>query len=612
MTKRDLFFKKIAHALKLPPELTLTEWSDMNRKLSKESSAEHGEWRTAKTPYMLEIYDNIMKEHIRKIVLQFAAQLAKTELILNTFGWYAHLDPCPMLLVQPTDKLVSEFSKERVAPMIRDCDVLRVLIKDANQKNSGNTVTHKMFPGGFLAFKGATSPSGLASKPIKVLFMDEVDRYPKSSGNEGSPIALAEQRVQTYNDHKVIITGTPTIKGESEIESEYEKGSMAKYYVKCPKCGEGNELLFDNLDWELNKNDELKIDRVEMICEHCGCGSEEEEWKSEVGKWIHEYPERTTLSYKLSGLASVMRDWKGIVEEYLKKKDNEQELISFVNTVLGESYELSLSETLDYKILLNRREIYDAEVPNGVLLLTAGVDVQDGWLAIEVVGHGLDNETWGIQYKILSGNLEEREIWEELDEFLMKKFYYADGTGINIYSTCIDTGGHHTEATYDFIKPRETYRRVFGIKGLGGENVPIINGFRLTKNKKINLLSLGVNALKDMVMGRLKISEPGPGYCHYPSDPILKYDELYFKSLTAEIKLVNKISRKVTWTQIRKRNESLDCRNYALAAKEIFIKLDMKKLAELRREQLEKAFEYKIPEKKKANLIIQGGVEKYD
>ena len=260
-------------------------------------------------------------------------------------------------------------------------------------------------------------------------------------------------------------------------------------------------------------------------------------------------------------------------------------------------------------MLLKRREVYEAEVPDEVLLLTAGVDVQDGWLAIEVVGHGLDNETWGIQYKILSGNLEKSEIWEELDEFLMKKFYYADGTGINIYSTCIDTGGHHTEASYDFVKPRETYRRIFGIKGLGGENVPIINGFRLTKNKKINLLSLGVNALKDMTMGRLKISDPGPGYCHYPSDPILKYDEQYFKALTAEAKLVNKKTGKVTWTQVRKRNESLDCRNYALAAKEIFIKLDMKKLAQLRKEQLEKAFEYKIPKKKKARLKIQGGVE---
>lgn len=612
MNKKEIFLKAVAHALNMPPDLTLTEWSDANRILSKESSAEYGEWVTARTPYMLEIYDNVMKERIRKIVLQFGAQLAKTELILNSFGWYATLDPCPMMVVQPTDKLASEFSKERVGPMIRDCQVLRELIKDANKKNSGNTVTHKMFPGGFLAFKGATSPSGLASKPIKVLFMDEVDRYPKSSGDEGSPINLAEKRVQTYDDHKIIITGTPTIKGQSEIESEYEKGSMAKYYVNCPECGEGNELLFDNLNWELNEEDELKIDKVELICENCGCGSNEKAWKAEVGEWRHEYPNRTTLSYKLSSLASIMRDWKSIVEEYLQIKDNEQELISFVNTVLGETYEQSLAEILDHEILLNRREVYESEVPDEVLLLTAGVDVQDGWLAIEVLGHGLNNETWGIQYKILSGNLEENEIWEELDEFLMRKFYYADGTGINIYSTCIDTGGHHTEATYDFVKPRETYRRIFGIKGLGGENVPIINGFRLTKNKKINLLSIGVNALKDMTIGRLKIGEPGPGYCHYPSDPLLKYDEQYFKALTAEAKIVNKKTGKVTWTQIRKRNESLDCRNYALAAKEIFIKLDMKKLAELKREQLEKTFEFKVKVKKKYKMKLEEGVKKYD
>ncbi|WP_052193890.1 phage terminase large subunit family protein [Cetobacterium sp. ZOR0034] len=612
MNRREMFFKAISHALKMPPDLSLTEWSDKNRKLSKESSAEHGDWVTSRTPYMLEIYDSVMKARVRKVVLQFGSQLAKTEFILNSFGWYANLDPCPMMVVQPTDRLASEFSKERVAPMIRDCEVLRELIKDSSKKNSGNTVTHKMFPGGFLAFKGANSPAGLASKPVKVLFMDEVDRYPKSSGDEGSPITLAEKRVQTYDDHKIIITGTPTIKGQSEIETEYEKGSMARYFVACPICGDDNELLFDNLSWDLNENDILKVDKVEMICEHCGCGADEESWKDEKGRWIHEYPERTTLSYKLSALASVMRDWKSIVEEYLSKKDNEQELISFVNTVLGESYEQTLGEILDHEILMQRRETYEAEVPEGVLLLTAGVDVQDGWLAIEVVGHGMDNETWGIQYKILSGNLEKSEIWEELDEFLSKKFYYEDGTGINIYSTCIDTGGHHTEAVYDFVKPRETHRRIFGIKGLGGENVPIINGFRLTKNKKINLLSLGVNALKDMTMGRLKISEPGPGYCHYPLDPILKYDERYFKALTAETKTVNKKNWKVTWTQVRKRNEALDCRNYALAAKEIFTKLDMNKLAKLRREQLGEIFEYKISQKKKHKIKIEGGVNKYD
>ncbi|SKA01474.1 Phage terminase, large subunit GpA [Cetobacterium ceti] len=608
--KKNKLYKILAHALKLPPDLTLTEWADRNRKLSKESSAEFGDWETARTPYMLEIYNNVMKEHIRKIVLQFGSQLAKSEFILNTFGWYANLDPCPMMIVQPTDKLASEFSKERVSPMIRDCAVLRNLIKDANLKNSGNTVTHKMFPGGFLAFRGAVTPSGLASKPIKVLFMDEVDRYPKSAGDEGSPITLAEKRVQTYDDHKIIITGTPTIKGHSEIEAEYEKGSKAKYYVECPACKEKNELLFDNLIWELNEEDELKVDKVEMVCEHCGSSSSESAWKEHRGEWIHEYPERTTLSYKLSALASAMRNWKSIVEEYLEKKDNEQELISFVNTVLGETYEQTLSEVLDYEILLNRRETYDAEVPDGVLLLTAGIDVQDGWLAIEVLGHGLNNETWGIQYKVLAGNLEEKEIWDELDEFLMKKFYYSNGIGINIYSACIDTGGHHTEAVYDFVKPRETYRRIFGIKGLGGENVPVINGFRLTKNKKINLLSLGVNALKDTVMGRLKINEIGPGYCHFPNDPFLKYDELYFKALTAEVKLTNKKNGKITWTKIRKRNESLDCRNYAEAAKQIFTKLDMNKLATLRKEQLEKIFEYKIPKKKTRKMKIEGGIKK--
>lgn len=591
---RNLIESIVKRVFTMPEKVSVCIWADTNRVLSKESSSEYGKWETARTPYMLEIYNMVTNEKVREVVLMFAAQLAKTELILNVFGWYAHLDPCPMMVVQPSDILANEFSKERVAPMIRDCEVLKRLIKDPNTKNSGNTVSHKMFVGGFLAFRGANTPRKLASKPIRVLFMDEIDGYEDSSGTEGDPVVLAKKRCQTFWDHKIIMTSTPGKKEFSKIEKEYLSGSQAIYYLECPSCGENNELLFDKMIYETQEEDNKKIKFVKMSCGSCGSLHSEKEWKANnqsTGKWIHTYPDRKEkLSYKLNGFAGIYRTWESIMEEYLEIKNEPGKMQVFINTVLAETYQEEEMEKIDYEILMARRETYKAELPKGVYLLTMGIDIQDRWIAYEIVGHGLNEETYGIEYGIIYGSFEEPKVQKKLDEARNKVYRYEDGSGLKIYSACMDTGGHHTETTYEYVHDRQG-QRLFGIKGMGGEAVPAINGSRTTKNKKpIQLWSLGVNALKDKVYSRLKIennSENEYGYCHFTDDFLSKYDESYFKSLTAEVKEVNKKTGKVTWKKIRTRNEALDCRVYAIAARMLFNKLKIEDLAKLRKEELE-------------------------
>lgn len=591
---KKLLKEIIERVFTMPEQITIREWADKHRNLSKESSSEYGQWNTARTPYMLEIYERITEEDVREVDLMFAAQLSKTELILNVFGWYAHLDPCPMMVVQPTDSLANEFSKERVAPMIRDCDVLRNLIKDPNKKNSGNTVSHKMFLGGFLAFRGANTPRKLASKPIRVLFMDEIDGYKVSSGTEGDPVELAKKRTQTFWDHKIILTSTPGIRGISKIEKEYLAGSQATYYLGCPSCKADNEMLLDKMVYEIKDEDKKRINFVKMACDSCGAIHSEKEWKIDNqvnGKWIHKYLERKEkLSYKLNGFAGVFRTWESIIEEYLEVKNDSERLKVFINTVLCETYMEEEEEKIDYEVLMARRERYESELPRGVYLLTIGVDIQDHWVAYEVVGHGLDEETYGIEYGIIYGSFEEPKVQKKLDEARNKVYRYKDGSGLKIYSACIDTGGHHTETTYEYVHDRQG-QRLFGIKGMGGEAVPAINGSRTTKNKKpIQLWSLGVNALKDKVYSRLKIennSDNEYGYCHFTDDFLSKYDENYFKSLTAEVKEINKKTGKVTWKKIRTRNEALDCRVYAIAARMLFNNLKIEDLAKLRKEELE-------------------------
>ena len=525
--------KECLRVLKQPPLVSVLEWANQYRVLDTTSSKEVGQFNVERTPYMLEIYKQITKGSTKQVTLMMAAQLAKSELIINIILRYAHLEPCPMLIVQPTDEMARSFSKERLQPAITH-SVLSNIIKDPNKKDSGNTVTHKMFPGGFIALVGANSPAKLAARPIRNIFLDEVDRYPKSAGNEGSPILLAKKRTSTFDDiTKHIITGTPTLKGSSEIEDEYNNSSQAEWYIPCPSCKKEQTYNWGQIKFEQDGSN------IRMVCSHCGKEFREKEWKrnnSKNGKWIHKFPEKTfNLGYRLSALASPFRSWESIVQEWLEIKGDVEKLKAFINTVLAETFEEEYKGKLDAKKLIKRTREKYSYIPDKVLLLTAGVDIQDGWIAIEIVGWGAGYESWGIAYYTLTGNMNQSDIWNRLDEILNREFSYKNGDKLKIYSACIDTGGHYTQNVYDFVSPRQTIRRIIGIKGLGGENVPVNNGFRRTKNNEIDLLSVGSNALKDIVISRLDARVNEEGYCHFNGEVGFGYNLEYFKSLTAEI-----------------------------------------------------------------------------
>lgn len=602
-------FKTALYLLKPASDLTVDEWADKNRVLASESSKETGKWETSRTPYMVEVYKNITKDEVRQITLMMASQLAKSEFIINTFGRYAELDPCPMLLVQPTDTMAKSFSKERIEPAIRECKVLKKLIKEENKGGKGDTVTHKKFKGGYIAFTGTGSPANLAARPIRIAFMDEVDRYVKSSGREGRPITLVKKRLTTYGDmSKCLITGTPTIKGDSEVESEYSESSQAEWNLACPHCGKYQPLKFSNLRWE-NDDPETTV----MQCENCKQQFSEKEWKKgnqKSGKWVHKHPEiKSHLGYHLNALASVFRTWVDIVREFLEIKEDKEKLKAFINTVLAETWEEEVKDKVDYQKLYKRREKYGCDLPDEVVLVTAGIDVQDDWIAIEVVGFAANGDRYGIEYKVFYGNLEEQHAWQELELFLKKEFKFSDGSGLNIFASCIDTGGNHTQAVYDFVSPRQNIMRIIGIKGQGGDAVPINNKFRRTADNKIDLLSVGVNALKDLNYGLLKIkSKDQPGYCHFPSDKHKGYDIDYFMALTAEVKVYK--DKKIEWIKIRKRNEALDCRNYATVPLYLF-NIDLDILGSVTKQQRADYSKYGtfINKEPQERRIVSEGVE---
>ncbi|WNF36419.1 phage terminase large subunit family protein [Bacillaceae bacterium IKA-2] len=558
----NLFRDLAKQILSPPPDLTVSEWADAYRKLSSESSAESGQWRTDRAPYQREILDSVNDPEIEKIIIMASAQVGKTEIILNAVGYHIDFDPAPILLLQPTESLAKNFSKERLAPMLRDSPTLRNKVADVKTRDGGNTTLQKSFAGGYIALVGANAPSGLASRPIRVLLADEIDRFPISAGKEGDPLALAEKRTNNFYNRKKIFVSTPTTKGASRIEAEFELSTQEHWHLPCPSCGE-----FQPLRWS-----QIIFDSITHACKHCGSTHNEYEWKEGKGKWISENPEASSRGFHLNELVSPWRKWKEIIQDFLDAKRKGPEAMKvWVNTSLGESWEEE-GEQLEQDELLDRCENYEASVPDNVKLLTAAVDVQDNRFEIEVIGWGIEKESWGIQYHTLFGDLKQKQIWNELDEFLSRTWEKADGTKYSIACCCIDTGGHFTTEVYRFCAPREV-RRIFAIKGQGkvdGEYVPFINGVTKIKREAVNLFKIGVDEGKANVMSRLQIKEEGPGYCHFPKGS--GYSQEYFNGLTAE-KLVKRFKQGIAylvWKKVRERNEPLDLRVYNTAALEIF------------------------------------------
>lgn len=567
-------FKKIFLVLKPPPDMTLSEWADKYRRLSAESSVEPGRWKTSKAPYQREIMDAITDLTVPKVVVMSAAQLGKTDgFILNPIGYYMHYDPAPIMVMQPTIQMGESFSKDRLSPMIRDTPVLRERVHDKS-RNSGNTILQKVFPGGHVTIVGANSPSSLASRPIRVLLADEIDRYPATAGNEGDPLLLAAKRLATFWNRKEVDVSTPTIKGLSRIEVEYEHSTKEVWNVPCPACGE-----LQPLEWASVIFDKENPVEILYACAACGVVSSEVEWKERFceGKFIAQHPERAVRGFHLNALASQFVEWKDIVEKFLKandekKKGNIELLKVWTNTEMGQTWEEE-GEQLEGNDLLERRELYGCEVPNGVLCLTAGIDTQDNRFEIEVVGWGVGKESWGVQYSVIFGDLKQPEIWAELDEFLLQTFTRKDGAKMKIVAACMDSGGHFANQVYKFCKQRTT-RRVFAIRGASKPDAPYIPNATHNNREKAPLFVVNVDTGKSLLYQRLQVEKPGPGYCHFPSDDGKGYDETYFKGLTAE-KMVMTYKRGracYVWTlkdSGYRRNEPLDLRNYATVALEI-------------------------------------------
>ncbi len=584
VNKLNACLTKILNGMKPPEDLTVSQWADKNRRLTSESSAEVGKWRTSRTPYMFDILDSFTDPLIEHIVVVAASQVGKSETINNMVGYCIDQDPGPILLIQPTIDDVKRYSEMRIAPMIRETRCLKRKVADPKSRDAANTKRQKSFPGGVLVMTGSNVAHDLSSMPIRYVFGDERDRWAKSAGSEGDPWELAVARTRTFYNKKMVEVSTPTVKGASAIENSYNLGTMERWKTQCPHCGEYVEVKFDNIRFEYEaaeKGDKkiFHISELFYVCPECGGISDEHTMKSQPAKWVATVPEarehHKTRSFWLTAWVSPWATWESIILQFLQAGTDSSKLQVVYNTQFGELWE-ERGDMASEDDVMARREVYEAEVPDGVLLLTCGVDTQDDRLEYEVVGHRRFGETWGIKKGVILGRPDTEEVWERLDEVLSHKYKFKSGVSLQISLTFIDEGGHFTQEVRQHCLARQS-KHVFAIKGANRPDIPytapprkqkiVVNGQVIGQ---VWVHEIGVNAGKQKIIDNLRVQTPGANYCHFPLRD--DYGKQFFKQLMSEHLVYDpKLKHPWQWQKIpgHERNEAFDIRNYNLAACEI-------------------------------------------
>ncbi|RJX35656.1 MAG: phage terminase large subunit family protein [Desulfarculus sp.] len=572
----------IARAIAPPAKTTVSQWADRHRVLAGPAVAESGRWRTSRVEYTREIMDCFSDPAVETVSWMAASQVGKSELILNVAGYFVHVDPCPMLIVQDTLPSARDFSQSRLAPMIEETPCLRAKVAEPKGRDPDNTLLRKTYAGGQISLASAQSPGDLSGRPRRVVLADELGRYEDT--REGDPVALMRRRTSNFWNRKLGFLSSPADKGTCRIEGQFLEGDRRRFHVPCPHCGREQVLRHPNVVWDKLEDENgnpVRDENGKLIhlpetaryaCEACGSlwGDAERDRAVRRGRWVAERPFKGHASFHLNALYSPWVPLAKYADEFLKAKKLPGTLKVFVNTFMAETWE-DAGESVDEDEIY-RRAVSEAwepkpAIPAQVAVITAAVDQQENRLEVEVIGWGRDEEAWSLLWVQIYGDPLLPEVWARADSVLLGKFTTADGRELGIRAAGVDTGGPAggPEMAYAFCKSR-WFRRVWALKGkargLGVEVWPP----RFSKRNKGNvpLFVVNVDEAKLVVTERLKIEARGPGYCHFPKDR----PSGYFRMFGAE-RLVTKYQRGFPvkrWHRASGRpNEALDLWGYNYA-----------------------------------------------
>lgn len=581
--------KEAMRQLQPPENLTVSEWAEKYRMLDSKTSAMPGPWRNEKTPYLREIMDEFINYDTEEIIFCKPSQVGGTEAMQNMLGYVIQQDPSPTLIVYPTDTLAESISKNRLEPMIRASKPLRKLY---NENESSKL--ELQFDGMYLSLNGANSPSALASKAIKYLFLDEVDKYPGASKKEADPIRLARERTKTFtNQRKIYMTSTPTLQ-TGHIWQALQGADIEKhYFVPCPHCGEYIELKFSNLRFP--SGDDLdnseRADMAVYVCQECGCKITDQDRDNMIryGEW-REVRRNTKASKKvafwINTLYSPFVRFSEIVKEFLDSKDNPDLLQNFVNSWLAEPWEDTKLKTDADMVMERQTDLPQLVVPSWARYLTAGVDVQETCLYWTI-------RAWGPY--ITSQNIAHGQALSFQDiESTMNTPYLTESGEQVIVSLCLIDSGYDADSTYDFCATNSEW--AMPVKGASN---PMMSHFKTSKINKVDSKAYGMNLVlvdgdkyKDMIASRMRKDNGKGAWMVYEG-----CDREYAEQVTSEHKVNEKSGSRIVqrWRPKHSHidNHYLDCEVYSLAAADILgvrmlhLQVEAERKEQLQRQQEE-------------------------
>lgn len=569
-----------------PPRLTVSEWADQNRFLSAEASAEPGRWKTSRAEFQRGIMDAGADPLVDEVIVMKSAQVGWTEIVNNLVGYYIDQDPSPILVLQPTLEMAQAWSKDRLAPMLRDSPCLQTKIADARSRDSGNTVLHKKFAGGQLTIAGANSPASLASRPIRVVIADELGRYNASAGTEGDPLALAYKRTNNFWNRRKFAGSTPGLAGICAVEAKWKLSDQRRFYVPCPHCEHRQVLRWDQVQWEKTPSGAHRPETARYYCEECGVAWDDgERWASvQLGEWRATAPFTGIAGFHIWEAYSSWVKLADTVKAFLEARKHPEKYKVWVNTALGETW-VEKGEAPDWQRLYERRDqsIQLGKPPSWVALLTGAIDVQRGGggrLEMDVWGWGKGRRRVPVAHIVVPGDPAAKATWDALDAEIAKEWTTVDGRSLRMSKIAIDSGdGDNTMHVYAWARRHPGL--VMAIKGrhatsvglpvAGPTWVDVKGRSGKTLRKGVRLWTVGTSMLKTELYGQLRLEVPldgadyPDGFVHLPGD----VGDEWLKQLVAE-QLARKQSRngavQLSWEKLRDRNEALDNAVYARAA----------------------------------------------
>jgi phage terminase large subunit GpA-like protein len=575
-----------------PPAMSVSEWAERYRTLPKGTSARPGRWRTE--TYQREMMDVFDDPAVHRIICVKPTQIGWSEILNNIIGKHIHIDPKPMMLVQPSLEVAKGYGKKRLTPMIQACPELRALVRVATSRRPGNTLLLKEFPGGFLVITGANSGKGLRSDAVQYVLFDEVEAYPDDVDGEGNPLDIGENRTEAYSDFKILIGSTPAKpKGFSRLEKEWDRSDQRRFRVPCPFCGFAQVLWWRDprtgeyrLVWEKNDDDEVIASSVQFICANCKRGIPEryKQQSLDAGHWVAERPGRGTVGFWLNALYRPWKEnWTAMAQKWVNAQGDHEKLKEFITLQLAEFWEEKGERApVEAGDLSQRREAlpvlpgmpegyarpWEYElIPRAAAVLTCTADIQEGRIEAQIKAWGPGEESWLVAYEVFWGDpSSDPGVWEELERFRLTERQHEGGKTLRPVITLVDSGDQ-SDAVYDFVMPRQNLRDcVFATKGVLYHAKPLLVQEGTAKRSNVRLFTIATEAAKDRIFSRMKLAKPGAGYLHFP----LWATEEYFDQLTAEKKLPIKNKRtqvrRWAWVKTHARNEALDLEVMSLAA----------------------------------------------